>query len=207
MSALMGSLTYVRLFVEGEVAADFRERFLTALRLHAMKPLTAEDDLAERSGWCAFGDPNELELAAERVFLDGYVHLGFRTDRWSIPVSQLRAEVRAAEAAHLAAHGRTRLSKREHQEIKERVLRQLRGQSAPSVRAFDLSWSLEEQLVRFFGNSQRAIPAMIELFRTTFGSQLVPEAPFTLAARLGLGAEEEPLWDALEPTLLGTAEV
>jgi len=32
--------------------------------------------------------------------------------------------------------------------------------------------------------------------------KLVPEAPYTLAARLGLDADREAAWDSLEPTSL-----
>ncbi len=204
MPALSGPLTYVRLFVEGELGGDFRERVLTSLREHAMKPLTADDDLAERSGWCALGAPEELELREERVFCQGFVNLGFRADRWVIPAARLRA----AEAAHLAEHGRAALGKRERQRLRRDLLRELRRQSTPSVQVIDLSWSLDERVVRFFSQSQRSIAGACELFNKTFDLKLVPEAPFTLAARLGLSAEEEALWDALEPTRLGApAEV
>src|SRR5690242_13487696 len=67
MPALSGSLTYARLFVEGPLPDDYRTRFIDSLRARAMKPLDAEDDASERSGFCAFGDPYQLELDYERV--------------------------------------------------------------------------------------------------------------------------------------------
>ena len=206
MAALSGSLTYARLFVEGELPADYRERFIETLRLRAMKPLEADDDMPERSGWCALHDPYELALDYEQVFYNNFLNLGFRTDRWSIPASLLRANIREAEAAHLERKGRERLSKREREEIKEFVLRQMRRQTTPVVRVVDFSWSLEEGVVRFFSHSQRPTLTMMELFTKTFGLKLVPEAPFTLAARLGLSEEQQRGWDALEPTLLTRME-
>ena len=202
MPALSGSLTYARLFVEGELPADFRERFVEAIALRVMKPLEPEDDAPERSGWCAMSDPFQLELDYEHVFYNSYVNLGFRTDRWVIPGPLLRAQVRDAQAEYLAKKGRERLGKREKEEIKEMVLRQLRKQTAPVTRTIDLSWSLDEGIVRFFSHSQRPILAMSDLFTKTFGLKLVPEAPFTLASRLGLTDEQQAAWDALEPTYL-----
>src|ERR1700712_1217162 len=112
MPALSGSLTYARLYVEGDLPEDFRERYINTLRLRAMKPLEAEDDMPERSGFCAFGDPYELELSYERVFFNDFINLGFRTDRWSIPPALLRANIREAEVAYLEKTGKQRLGKR-----------------------------------------------------------------------------------------------
>lgn len=206
MPALSGSLTYARLFVEGELPENHRERFLETLRLRAMKPLEADDDMPERSGWCALNDPYELKLEYDQVFYNNYLNLGFRTDRWNIPAALLRANVREAEQVHLERKGRERLSKREREEIKTFVLRQMRKQTTPVVRVIDLSWSLEERVVRFFSHSQRPTLAMMELFTKTFGLKLVPEAPYTLAARLGLDDEAQRAWDTLEPTFLTRME-
>jgi recombination associated protein RdgC len=163
--------------------------------------------MPERSGWCALGDPYELELSYEKVFYNNFMNLGFRTDRWSIPSALLRANVKEAEAAYLEKKGRERLTKRERNEIKELVLRQMRRQSTPVVRTVDLSWSLDEGIVRFFSHSQRPTATMVDLFSKTFGLKLVPEAPYTLAARLGLSESEQHAWDVLEPTMLGRTEV
>lgn len=203
MPALRGSLTYARFFVEGDPPDDFRERFMRAIRLRAMKPLAADEDDLERSGWCRIGDAFELELGYEDVFYNEFLNLGFRTDRWVIPGPMLRAKMREAEAAYLAKKGRERMSRNEKAELKEVVSRRLRKQLSPAVRAFDLSWSLQDGIVRFFSQSPRAGATMTELFTKTFGLKLVPEAPYTLAARLGLTKAQERHWQELEPTLLG----
>ncbi len=203
MPGLKGSLSYTRLFVEGELPDDFRARFMRSIRLRAMKPLEADDDALERSGWCAIGEPFELELGYENVFYNDFVNLGFRTDRWVIPAALVRARMRETEAAYLEKKGRERLSKREREELKEVVVKKLRKQFVPAMRVVDFSWSLDEGLVRFFSQSARPIAAVGELFNKTFGLKLVPEAPYTLAARLGLSKPEEDAWNELEATLLG----
>jgi len=208
MPALTGSLTYARLFVDGALPDDFRERFVTAIQLRAMRPLEADDDVPERSGWCTIGDPFELALDYERVFYNNFINLGLRTDRWSIPSALIRTHLKEAEAAYLEKKGRERLSKRERAELKELVLRQLRKTSAPTVRAVDCSWSLDEGTVRFFSHAQRPTATLIDLFQKTFvGLKLVPEAPYTLAVRLGLSTTQQEAWDRLEPTaLVGAGE-
>jgi hypothetical protein len=193
-------MTYARFFVEGELPEDFRERFMRSIRLRAMKPLEPEEEAPERSGWCRVGEPFELELSYEDVFYNQYVNLGFRTDRWAIPGPLLRAKMREAEAAYLEKKGRERISKRERTQLKELVSKKLRRQLAPVVRHVDLSWSLEEGIVRFFSLAAKPALAVSDLFTKTFGLKLVPEAPYTLAARLGLSRAEEKVWQSLEPT-------
>jgi recombination associated protein RdgC len=205
MSALKGSLTYARFFVEGDLPDDFRARFMRAIRLRVMQPLDPEQEASERCGWCAIGEAFDLELNHDKVFYNDYLNLGFRTDRWAIPAPLLHTRVPEAEAAYREKKGRERLSKRERTEIKELVARRLRKQSVPATRAVDLSWSLGDGVVRFFSQSARPTATMTELFAKTFALKLVPEAPYTLAARLGLSKAQEKLWETLEPTGFSSA--
>lgn len=198
-------MSYARFFSQAALEENFREKFLEAIQLRAMRPLDAEEDIEERSGWCALGDPYQLELTHERVFFNNYLNLGFRTDRWAIPAPILRTKLNEAETAYLASKGREKLSKREKEELKQVVVRKLRKQFVPTVRVVDLSWSLEEGLVRFFSHAGRTTAAMADLFAQTFGSELTIEAPYTLAARLGLTPDQERSWEELEMTRLMVA--
>jgi recombination associated protein RdgC len=198
MPALRGSLTYARFFVEGEVPDDFRERFMRSIRHRAMKPLEPDEEDLERSGWCRVGEAFELDLGYEDVFYNEYLNLGFRTDRWVVPGPMLRAKMREAEAAYLAKKGREKMSRNEKKELKELVSRRLRRQLSPATRMADLSWSLGDGIVRFFNHSPKSAGLMTELFTRTFNLKLIPEAPYTLAARLGLTKAQEKVWQELE---------
>jgi len=202
MPALKGSLSYTRLFVDGDLPKNFRDQFTKSIRLRAMKPLEPDEEALERAGWCVIGEPFDVELDYENVFYNEYLNLGYRTDKWMIPSALLRAKVREAEAAQLGRKGRERLSRQEKTELKETVVKRLRKQLAPVTRVVDLSWSLDEGVVRFFSQSERAVLAMSDLFHRTLGMKLVPEAPYTLAARLGLSKAAETAWQALEATSL-----
>jgi recombination associated protein RdgC len=204
MPALRGSLTYARFFVEGDLPDDLHTRLLKAFRHNLMKPLVPEEEAIERSGWCRIGEPMELDLGHEDVFYNDYVNLGFRTDRWVIPGPLLRTRMREAEAAYLQKKGRERLTRKEKAEMKELVTKRLRREMDPRTKAVDVSWSLDEGIVRFFSPSPKAGALLEELFARTFASalKLVPEAPYTLAARLGLSKAQTVTWDAMEPTSL-----
>jgi hypothetical protein len=175
---------------------------MRAIRLRAMKPLEVDDDVSERSGWCAIGEPFDVELHYDGVFYNSYLNLGFRTDRWVIPGPLLRARLREAESAYLLKRGKERLSRAEKIELKEVVSRKLRKQFVPVTRAVDVTWSLEDGVVRFFSQSVRPSADMTALFQKTFGLELLPEAPYTLADRLGFDGQEQSIWDGLEATQL-----
>lgn len=206
MSALRGSLTYARFFVEGEVPDDAHDRFLKAIRKNVLQPLVPEEDAPERTGWCRMAEPFELDLSYEDVFWNEYLNLGVRTDRWAIPGPMLKAKVREAEAELLKQKGRDRLTKHEKKELKDMTAKQLRRQIAPSTRAVDLSWSLNEGVVRFFSQSDKRAAFMIDLFEKTFKVKLVAESPYTLAARLGLTKAQELAWQEAEPSELAVGD-
>jgi recombination associated protein RdgC len=199
MPALRGSLTYVRYFVEGALPDDFQERSLKSIRLRAMRPLDPNEEVSERSGWCRLGEPMDTDLDFEDVFYNSYVNLGLRTDRWVIPGALVRARMREAEKAYLQKKGRERLGRKERAELKELVVKKLRREMTPVTRAFDVSWSLDEGIVRFFTHAARHGAALEALFAKTFSLKLVAEGPYTLAARIGLRAEQEKRWEAIEP--------
>jgi hypothetical protein len=202
LPALKGSLTYARFFVEGTLPDDFRERFMRSVRLRAMKPLEPDDEDLERSGWAKIAEPMTTELAYDDVFLNEYVALSYRTDKWQFPGAVLEARLREAEAAFLEKKGQTRLSRSQKNELKLLVAKRLRRSMSPATRSVDLSWSLNEGVVRFFSHAPKPGAQMSELFLKTFGLKLVPESPYTLAARVGLDDAEEQAWNELEATHL-----
>lgn len=202
MPALKGSLTYARFFVKGDVPDSFHSPFLKSIRLRAMKPLEPDDEELERSGWCKLGEPMELDLAHDDVFWNEYVNLGFRTDRWVIPGPVMRVKLREAETAYLQKKGREKLSRKEKAELKLLVAKRLRRQMAPATRVVDLSWSMNEGIVRFFSHAQKPAGNMTELFKKTFNLDLIPESPYTLADRIGLDKAQEAVWNDLEAVVL-----
>ena len=71
----------------------------------------------------------------------------------------------------------------------------------------DVSWSIDERIVRFFSHAPKQAAMLETLFAKTFALKLVPEAPYTLAARLGLSRAQDKLWADLEPTAIAAEEV
>jgi len=208
MPALRGSLTYARYYVEGQLPEeDLGGKLLTSIKRRIMRPLEADDEELERSGWTKIGEPFQTDIAYDDVVWSGYVNLGFRTDRWALPAATLKRAVREAEEAYLEKKGRAKITRREKNELKLLVAKKLKKTFAPTTRGIDLSWSLSENIVRFFSHGEKPGGLMMELFTKTFGLKLVPESPYTLAARIALGdAGAQAAWDALEPSMVFAAD-
>lgn len=208
MPALRGSLTYARYYVEGQLPEeDLGGKLLTSIKKRIMRPLEADDEELERSGWTRIGEPFQTDLAYDDVVFNGYVNLGFRTDRWALPAATLKRALREAEASYLEKKGRARITRREKNELKLLVAKKLKKSFAPVTRGIDLSWSLQENIVRFFSHAEKPGGLMMELFTKTFGLKLVPESPYTLAARIALGdADARAAWDAMEPSMIFAAD-
>ena len=200
MGALRGSISYARLFVQGELPASLHGPFIKAIRLRAFQPLDASDDAEERGGWCAVGEPFDLELDHGKVFYNEYLNLGMRLDKWAIPKPIFKAELAEAARVHLEKRGRDKLSRREKDELKVFVARRLRKQVLPTTRVFDLSWNLNTGVVRFWSRAERNVDRLVELFGTTFKLELVPESPYTTATRLPLSSGQAEKLDELQPT-------
>jgi recombination associated protein RdgC len=175
---------------------------MRSVRLRAMKPLEPDDEDLERSGWAKLAEPMTIELTYDDVFFNEYVALSYRTDKWQFPGAVLKARLREAEAAYLEKKGQTKLSRSQKNELKLLVAKRMRRTMSPATRSVDLAWSLNEGVVRFFSHAPKPGAQMSELFQKTFNLKLVPESPYTLAARIGLEPAEEQAWNELEATHL-----
>lgn len=207
MGVLRGSLTYSRFFVAGDVPDDLSSAFLKRIRANTFRDLSPEEDEASRHGWASIQDPMDVDLDHEKVFWNEYLSLSLRIDTWVVPKPLLTAHLRTAEAALLEKKGLPSIGRKAKADLKLQVLRKLRRQLVPATKSIDLVWSTRTHVARFFSQSPRIHLLVQELFEKTFGLRLVPESPGTAAERWGFDARLEKLWDNLEPTVLGEAEV
>jgi recombination associated protein RdgC len=186
MGAFRGSITFSKFYVRGELPEDFRDRFMESIHVRAFRPLDPSEEIDFRVGWCSITDPFDLELTHEKVFFNQYLNIGFRVDRWRIPGPLFKATFRQAERDYLDKHGVEKLSRAQKKNLEQLVNAQLRRKVVPSMRAIDLSWNLNEGVVRFFQKSAKQAELMNELFEKTFELELVPDGAYVAAERRGL---------------------
>ena len=199
MGARGGTLTFTRFFTQGALPKDLRRKFLEAAKLRVFEPLKPEDEALEATGWCVMERPFDLELDSAKMFHDSFVLLGFRVDRYRIPGALLKSQIADEEQRQLARGKKTKLSRNEKLEIKDRVVMRLRKKVIPTSKAIDLCWHLDTGVVLFFGHSKRMILDFMALFEKTFGLQLLEDSPHAAATRAELPRELERAFKQIEP--------
>ncbi|HEX2673899.1 MAG TPA: hypothetical protein VHM25_23645, partial [Polyangiaceae bacterium] len=141
----------------------------------------------------------DLELDSAKMFHDSFVLLGFRVDRYRIPGALLKSQIADEEQRQLARGKKTKLSRNEKLEIKDRVVMRLRKKVIPTSKAIDLCWHLDSGVVLFFGHSKRMILDFMALFEKTFGLQLLEDSPHAAASRAELPRDLERAFKQIEP--------
>jgi recombination associated protein RdgC len=205
MGVFNGSVSVTKFFVKGAVPKTFAQSYLKNIELRKFTELEVDGEEEERSGWCAAGNGLDLDLRHDKVFLNSYIVLGLRVDKWRIPRPLFKAQFAQAQAEHLARTGKEKLSKREKDDIKLRVNRRLRKKVIPTMKQFDVCWDLNRAELWFWCRSARQIDDLMTLFEQTFSLNLVEASPYTIAAELLGDAPAEGLCE-LEPSLFATAE-
>jgi recombination associated protein RdgC len=199
VGATRGSITFSKFHVRGELPRTFRDRFMKALRLRTFRPLDPKEDLDHRVGWVTMDDPFDLELTNEKVFFNAYLNLGFRVDRWKIPTPLWKAAMRTAEREWLGKRGQEKISRAQKKELEAVVAAQLRKQIVPAMKVVDLSWNLNERVVRFFSQSKKQHELLIELFVKTFELELDLDGVYVAAERRELPKKVVDALPKLEP--------
>lgn len=199
MGARSGSLTFTRFFSQGSLPKDLRRKFLEAAKLRVFEALKPEDEALEAVGWCVMERPFDLALDAAKMFHDSFVLLGFRVDRYRIPGALLKSQISDEEQRALARTKKSKLSRNEKLEIKDRVVMRLRKKVIPTSKAIDLCWHLDSGTVLFFGHSKRMLADFAALFEKSFGLALIEDSPYAAATRAGLSRDLERAFEKVEP--------
>ncbi len=205
MGALKGSISFTKFKARGELPEGFRDTFIERLRLRAFRPLSPLEDAPQSVGWCSIENLLDLEIDHGKVYFETYLNIGLRIDTWVIPGSLFKAHFAEAEREHLAKKGREKLGRQEKEELKAVVTKRLRAQLMPVSKLIDLSWNLDTGAVRFWSQSARLHELLDEIFEDTFKLTLLPESPYTTAARLGLSELESNVFAELKPTAFHVA--
>jgi DNA recombination-dependent growth factor C len=202
---LSGSVTLTKFYVRGEVPKDFRRSFMKRVKLRTFQPLTPDEDVDEKMGWCAMGRATDLDLSYEKISFNSYITLGFRHDRWRIPTAVLRAQLEEAAANARLKTGQERLSSNQKEAIKQQVVQKLKRKSFPSLRAADFVWSLEREQAFFWSQSKAMIERLQGYFELTFGLELAQASPYLSGLALSPVKNTEAALAAVEPTLFQEA--
>jgi recombination associated protein RdgC len=205
VGAFSGPLTLSKLFVRGQLPADFKKTAPDRIRLRAFAPLEPDAEVEESLGWAVVSSPLDLELDHEKVFFGSYVNLALRIDRYRLPPALVQAHFQEACREALVKGKREALSKADKKELLARVSLRLKKRVLPSMIAFDFSWNLDTMVAYFWSQSAKAIERLSAHFETTFGLELVTNSPYMAARERSLNETQLRALDAVESTPLHAA--
>lgn len=83
-------------------------------------------------------------------------------------------------------------------EIKERIENELMRKALPVPSVFDLCWNLEDSTLMFFSTNQKAQGLLEDLFKETFGLNIMQQIPYVCGEHL-LDEEEMDKLAAVTP--------
>ena len=189
MGALKGSISYTLYYVEGTLEPGFVDAFMERIEEFRFRELTPESEDDMTFGWCRIDDMLRADIDRTGAFRGGYLTLGMRVDRWSLPGALLKARIAERQQQVMTEFSKAKLSRMEKERVRETVTREMKGQTLPSASMVDMVWQLDEGRVRFWSQSNTRREQFEELFESTFGMRLQPSGPYIAAVNCGLTDE------------------
>lgn len=180
MYFLKRSVSFVRLRVLGKFAFS-RDDFELAFARYAFRDFADSTPETEESiGWVApdncLHPPNVME-----VMVDPYFQLMMRIDRKRVSGTLLAAQAAIEERAALEGTNRKRLSRKEKSNIRKSVREHLLQTAPTSIAVYRALWNFSKGRCFLFTTSKAARGHFCKLFSETFGLELEPLTPSTLA--------------------------
>lgn len=205
MGALKGRMSPLSFQVQGKIERwDQVMRNITRLRFQELDPSSGNQ---QAIGWVSLTDPFSTELDRHAIsFGESIIGLAMRIDAISIPASQVKLHLSRCIKAVLKETGQKRLSKRDLAALKDEVVAELSRKTFPLIKIYEMVFDTEAGRLWFFGKSKKVVETFFDLFSETFGLGLLPESPYTVAARL-LGEERANDLLDLPPADFSTGQV
>lgn len=186
MGSLSGSITANAYYVVGDVPKTFREDFVTGLLTHKFRDIDRDLDQDDSWGWVTSQDVTSTAFDTSSVLFGNYVMATLRHDAIKIPAATFKIKLKRACEDQMKARGVDKLSKSEHDDIKERLMVQLKKTAIPHIKTFDLVWNTERGVAWFFASNKKLGEQFVDLFADTFGLSVHERNPYSLMEQLGV---------------------
>lgn len=170
MGVYSNTVSFAQYRISGEIPQQERFAWLSAALQGRMFRSIEQSAEEVAEGWTCTDTPDEPAFASPaECWRDRYLFFTYRRDQRRIPTALLKSHIGRAEGDYLAKRPELkRPSKREREEIKERVRLGLLSRSLPSPATIDIAWHLESGLLTLFSASSKAMERFEELFAKSF---------------------------------------
>ena len=129
-------------------------------------------------GWTGCNHLLETNIDEENIQLGGFVFVNIRTAKKKVSPSQLKADVKIEELAHIRASGYPEISRKKKREIREDVMERLMEEATPQFNGVQVVIDQNDNTIYLGASSVAVSDTFTALFNDTFKIapiQMVPE--------------------------------
>ncbi|MBF0550951.1 MAG: recombination-associated protein RdgC [Deltaproteobacteria bacterium] len=204
MGLLSGSAGFCRYQVLGELPEVFWDFVDKKIKAYSFQDIDGSADEMS-AGWVGLGNMFDREFSYANYSRGAYVTFSLRLDTRTVPAALFKRHVEAEINEKLRQEERKRLSKREKEEIKEKVKLDLLTKTMPVPAVFDILWNYQEAWLLLFCLRNQVRKIIEELFRQTFDLTLQPMTPGQLALNMAAAQLADGGLDDLSQDVYSTA--
>ena len=183
MGFLKGTASFVRFGVEGDLPEniwDFIADRVAAFAFRDIDETYDEDSL----GWVSVLNMFDTEFDYASYAAGNYVTLTMRFDERKVSSVIVKKYVQKEEERIKKEKKIPKISRSMRVEIKERIQNELMRKAQPVPAVFDLCWNLENSTLIFFSTNKKAQALLEDLFKESFGLNLMQQIPYVCGEHL-----------------------
>lgn len=151
-------------------------------RLPVFTPIDPKSMVERSVGFCGFGDPFLLDTTPTALFGERFL-LGLRIDTLKVPASYLKARVAAEERALCVRQGRTKLVKRERDDLRLQVTQEVRASTLPTMRHVQIVVDADRGTIRVLTAAPTVVMLVAELW------EKASQMPFQMHGAISVAAD------------------
>ena len=197
MGFLKGTAAFVRFSVEGDLPENIWDFIAERITAHSFRDI--DDSYEEDSlGWVSVSNMFDTDFEYASYAAGNYVTLSMRMDERKVSGAIIKKYVAKEEERIKKEKQIPKIPRSMRVEIKERIQNELMRKALPVPSVFDLCWNLEDSTLLFFSTNQKAQGMLEDLFKETFGFNIMQQIPYVCGEHL-LDEEEMDKLAAVTP--------
>ena len=200
MGFLNASTSFTRYKLTEPVPKELWPEIPEKLRQFAFKEI--EETADERGwGWVCFDDMLDSFWRTAPPEKGAYLTFSLRLDTRRIPAAVMKKHLALKireEERKVKEQGKKYVSRERKKELKEQVQLSLRARTLPVPAEFHVVWNMQTGDVYFASTQAKVLELFVDYFAQTFGLDLEPMTPYSLALSL-MGDDVADKLDTVEP--------
>jgi DNA recombination-dependent growth factor C len=200
MGLLRGSASFSRYFVNGRPPEGYLDQYAENIARYSFCGFDEFSEEDRSTGWVNIMNIFDTSFDRKPFHLYPYLSLSFRVDTRKVPSSALKQHCMEAEHRIKVMENLEYISKERRREIKEMTMSQLLKRAIPRTNTYDMIWNIKTSMLIFGAVSNKICDEFAELFFKTFGMNLSPVFPYSLACANLVGKDiDTGVLDSIRP--------